>query len=629
MATPDESERAETIARLEAEEARDPALYSFRLGAQVVLADVFLSVLQVLPWALTIFMAVIVFPHPFFVWTGVATVLFIAWLLRPTFHIAGRKLSRKEAPQLFAAIDALRAKLDVPGRMEVHVDGGFNAGATETRGLLGLVGVRRVLTLGVPLLATLSRDQVLAVIGHELGHFSCRHGRLGHWLYRARVGWLAYASYVDDSDSPFDRAIAWYARQFVSYFGPLGFVHSRRCEYEADADAAATVGSAALAASLTRTAALSRLWAEAFPATLAQSQAETAHAPGDVYERFARAAREWPPAELERWVDDAMKAPPNWHDTHPGLAERLGALNETPRLPTADGGAGAELLGDAWPGLLAEFDGQWQRHEQPAWQIEHLRAKHIAQPLVAAPEKIAAAWPVDRQIARATALRAIKPAAGLTELRSLHARHPVHPGVLLACGVALLDEGDATGVALVERAAGDDPSYRVPAYERLAAYFDARGEAAQAEQWRLHRDRAVDRRGDAVAKFIGQVEDGRHGDDSLAPECRAVLAEAVSLDPCVETAWHVAGEVPLATAQSRKAGQLKVHALFLSVIQQEMERSGVDEEAVAARYQRALAALLPPNEQAIVPTFFSTEHPPVLVRPRPSLTPEAGRLIHF
>ena len=118
------------------------------------------------------------------------------------------------------------------GLSVAEFDAELNASAAETRGLFGVLGTRRVLTLGVPLLGTLSREELMAVIAHEYGHFSRRHGRLGHWLYRARVGWLRYAEHVDESDSTFYRAAAWYAARFVPYFSARSFVHSRQCEYE-------------------------------------------------------------------------------------------------------------------------------------------------------------------------------------------------------------------------------------------------------------------------------------------------------------------------------------------------------------------------------------------------------------
>jgi Zn-dependent protease with chaperone function len=534
--------------------------------------------------------------------------------------VPGRELRPHEAPQLFAAIEALRRQVDAPGSMRVHLDGEFNAGATETRGLLGVFGTRRVLTLGVPLLACLSRDEVLAILAHEFGHFSRRHGRLGPWLYRARVGWLEYARWVDESDSPFDRAAAWYARAFAPYFTTHGFIYSRRCEYEADADAAGAVGGPAFAAALVHVAVMSRMWEEGLPARLAGIRIESMQAPSDVHQRLTRAATEWPRAELQRWLNEAMAAPSGWTDTHPSLADRLGALHETPRLAETGPDAGPELLGDAWPAVCAEFDAQWQRRAQPSWTVRQLYAKHVVGPLLAAAAGTTAQWPIERQLFRARALRSERPAEGLAALRSLHASYPDQASVALAYGAALLEDGSTEGIPLLERAAAGDPAYRVPAYADLARHFERQGDGAQAAHWAMHRDRALERRGEAIAAFLAEVEGGRTGDDGLGPEQRALLADATRLDPCIAKAWHVGGDAPLATARSAAAGRLRVHALFLSMKPEEAERAGVDEDALAERYERTLAMLIPPHEHGVVRTLFATERTPGFLEARASLS---------
>jgi hypothetical protein len=98
---------------------------------------------------------------------------------------------RGQAAGLMALVEALRQRLDAPPIDEVRLDDeGFTAGVLE----LGLGffrwRTRRILCLGVPFLAAVDETALRAVTAHELGHFSRRHGRLGHWLYRARGAWL-------------------------------------------------------------------------------------------------------------------------------------------------------------------------------------------------------------------------------------------------------------------------------------------------------------------------------------------------------------------------------------------------------------------------------------------------------
>jgi hypothetical protein len=63
-----------------------------------------------------------------------------------------------------------------------------------------------------------------------------------------------------------------------------------------------------------------------------------------------------------------------------------------------------------------------------------------------------------------------------------------------------------------------------------------------------------------------------------------------------------------------------VHALFLSMKPEEAERAGVDEDALAERYERTLAMLIPPHEHGVVRTLFATERTPGFLEARASLS---------
>ena len=58
--------------------------------------------------------------------------------MRPGYRDSGKSIERKDAPELYAALDDLKTKLDVGGRMDVRLDDEVNASAREARGLFGL-----------------------------------------------------------------------------------------------------------------------------------------------------------------------------------------------------------------------------------------------------------------------------------------------------------------------------------------------------------------------------------------------------------------------------------------------------------------------------------------------------------
>ncbi|WP_405527425.1 M48 family metallopeptidase [Streptomyces canus] len=118
--------------------------------------------------------------------------LALAWSLRPRLNRLSdddRVLLRGDAPELFALVDEVAATLGTRGVDAVVVDVEANASVTH----LGLR--RRLLTLGLPLWEVLSPQQRIALLGHELGHFThgdTRHGMVVGTAFRSLSTWLYY-----------------------------------------------------------------------------------------------------------------------------------------------------------------------------------------------------------------------------------------------------------------------------------------------------------------------------------------------------------------------------------------------------------------------------------------------------
>jgi heat shock protein HtpX len=107
------------------------------------------------------------FPSPTIV-PGALLVL-VAVELRPRFGRRDRylqPLAREQAPTLFRLVDEVATAVGAPLPHELAVDDRFNASA----GTYGLRR-RRVMRIGLPLLAVLTPQERVALVGHELGHY--------------------------------------------------------------------------------------------------------------------------------------------------------------------------------------------------------------------------------------------------------------------------------------------------------------------------------------------------------------------------------------------------------------------------------------------------------------------------
>ncbi|WP_221347794.1 M48 family metallopeptidase [Streptomyces beigongshangae] len=137
-------------------------------------------------------------------WGGAGVVLgvflaVLAWTLRPRFSELPDDrplLGRADAPALFGLIDEVAAVVGTRGVDTVAVSAELNASVT-TYGIRG----RRLLTLGLPLWEILTPQERIAVLGHELGHYSngdTRHGLIIGNALRSLSIWRYFVAPTPD-----------------------------------------------------------------------------------------------------------------------------------------------------------------------------------------------------------------------------------------------------------------------------------------------------------------------------------------------------------------------------------------------------------------------------------------------
>lgn len=598
--------------------ASNPGRYRIRVTLMAVAGDALLTLAQIVPIVLPMAFGILLYPHPWFIVLGIAAAAFFVWINRPQLRVTGRKLERAEAPSLFAAVDEMRERLQVPGHLEIRLDDAFNASAGEGRGLFGVWGTRRVLVIGMPFLACLSRDDVLGIVAHELGHFSRRHGRLANWLYRAQMGWAHYA-HVDAgrTTSPFERATQWYARRFAPRFLTLSLVHSRACEYEADRDAASLVGETQFAHALTRVTLIAEHGWTAFQCQLHRWKQSLAEPPADYHARLRDEIDRQIARHGDEWLVRALAVASGWHDTHPSLADRLAALGRSAHFAAVRRSAGEELLGADWARIVAEFDAKWRAEHLPSWRLEHLAHQTVWAPLFESDrgEQMASR---EERLLRARALRLLEPAEGLAELSELHERFPDDADCAFAYAAALLREGNDAGIDIMHGVARREPAYSEAAYARLhrhaCASSDAEGEKRWGGRWQL----AAEALGAAGEAAIDAVRAGKVQPPHARADVLRFLGEAAGSDPAIAQAWLVDAEVPVTDGRAL-GGEIRVHVLMLQLRTQQLHAANDTEDRLRERYQAALASMVPSRELVLGLSFLTTEPLPEFVQAYPDV----------
>ncbi|MEU4219811.1 M48 family metalloprotease, partial [Actinoplanes sp. NPDC026623] len=269
----------------------------------------------------------------------IATVGVMAYATWRALHTRRREpigipVTRGDAPQLWALLDgaAAAAGTRAPDRVTIVADAA--AKIIERTHLLGLIGGRRDLYLGLPLLQAWDEAHLRAVAAHELGHFSPGLGRLAPLAYRGRVAVARTVPRISPRN-PAGQLLRAYARFYRRVDAPF----SRAQELAADRIAAEYAGRAGAVAVLRDLPALEALQ-RIFHAEYLGPGWQAGHVPDDIFGGFLRvlAARANDVAVLRAREPGAL---PAW-DTHPPVADRLAALTAHYAGIQAGSGAGGE-----------------------------------------------------------------------------------------------------------------------------------------------------------------------------------------------------------------------------------------------------------------------------------------------
>lgn len=250
---------------------------------------------------------------------------------RDRFTPPGPRLEPERHTDLFRVVREVAEATRQEMPADVFLIADVNAFVAQRGGVLG-VGSRRVMGVGLPLLAALDVHEFRAVIAHEFGHYEGGDTRLGPWVYRTRNAIGRTLEEVAKHSTVLVKPFEWYGMAFLR----ITHAVSRRQEYVADAVAARVAGAHAIASALRRLeragAGFSGYWSSEVSPVL-----EKGFRPPmlEGFRQFMNDPRVRDELDtlLTRSIEDGKSDP---YDTHPALRERLAALEQlADRLPSS------------------------------------------------------------------------------------------------------------------------------------------------------------------------------------------------------------------------------------------------------------------------------------------------------
>ncbi len=416
----------------------------------------------------------------------------------------GHRVTAATAPVLFAMLKSLRGELQVPSFDRVLITGYCNAGVSEVPRLGVLGWPRHYLTLGLPLLESLSADEVRAVLAHEFAHRSRRHARASGWVYRLRRTWEhVFENFRNKPHVAGQVSLRPLINKFIEWFWPRfnahAFVLSRAFEFEADAVAARVAGTEHVASSLLRVDLYDRLLSEKFWPDLWLEANRSAQPPTDVFLRLRDRLRAPPPAEAPTWLVQSFRWVTNNADTHPCLSARLRSLDRLPPgveraeypewPPVLLPNAAETLLGDSLETVRAAVQVRWEKDCAKHWQERHACAGALQDRLTRLDTAVPVASTEDLWDKAVVLMRLEGDAAAAPLLRELLAARPGHAPANFHLGRHLLAENDDRGIELLERAMAEDEDGVPTACDVLLAYAHRTGRTELIRELKARVDR--------------------------------------------------------------------------------------------------------------------------------------------
>lgn len=199
----------QVIERLECELRENPKAYHWKVKILAWLGNLYIAFgVVVLAVLLILACLSILVLKAFAIKIIIPVAIFLYVIIRSLWITVekpqGISIRSNDAPELFKIIDDLSLKLNSPNFHHVLITEDFNAAVVQIP-RLGIFGWHdNYLIIGLPLMQSLSIEQLTSVLAHEFGHLSKNHAKEANWIYRQRIRWAQLYMLVEQNASRID-----------------------------------------------------------------------------------------------------------------------------------------------------------------------------------------------------------------------------------------------------------------------------------------------------------------------------------------------------------------------------------------------------------------------------------------
>lgn len=569
------------IKRLEDYAAKNPKSYQYRVAALAALGYAYIVGLILLCILLPLLLlgALIVAPAIvlrilldllklwFIVLPGVAVFFsFLSGAIRSlTAKVPapeGNEIERKDAPQLFEFVEKTCGELEAQKPEKVLINDAFNA-SVVTIPRYGIFGRRVYLNLGLPLMYALSPEQFRAVLTHEIGHISGKHGAFSKWAYQLHETWRRFIESQELEQYKLSALYEKFVNWFFPYFSAYSFVLMRRHERDADADAARLVGAQFLGEALINLEVKGAMLSQDFWQKIFEENTREEKPPTELFSRMALTFRRHDAASETRDLRRFVEIKTDYGDTHPSLADRLKTIGywtagDLPKLPEPNEANAAEtFLGDLPAKYAAQFDREWREKISKNWKTNFDYLQNAQKRLAELEAKETLTVEETFEMAGLVAERRGN-AEAVPIVRRVLEMQPEHAEASYVLGAMLLQTDDESGLQHLNRAMHLDRRWQFAASEVAFNYLRLKGRHDEAKPYveLMENQQEIVRQAEIERSVVNPTDDFEP--HKFTDEILEKVVKKISYNEEIEAAFLVAKTL-------RHFPEIPLHVLYLTM----------------------------------------------------------------
>lgn len=571
------------IKNLEDYAAKNPQAYQYRVAALAALGYAYILGLIFLCILLPLLLVAALIINPEVVFRAFLELLKCWWILLPALAVffsflsgairsltakvpepAGNEIACSDAPELFAFVEKTCRALNAQTPEKILVNDDFNASVVTTP-RFGIFGRKVFLNLGLPLMYALSPEQFRAVVTHEIGHISGKHGKFSKWTYQLHETWNRFIESQELQEHKISFLYEKFVNWFFPYFTAYSFVLMRRHEREADAYTVQLAGAQPLGEALINLETKSAMLSEDFWQEVFEENTKQDNPPTELFSRMALAFRRGDAEKETKNLTKYIDIKTDYSDTHPSLSERLRTIGywtegNLPKLPEPNSENAAETFfsSNQLEKFTRQYDREWQEKVAKHWKTnyEYLQNSQKRLDELSRKERLTPEELFEK--AGLVAEKSGRNAEALPIILELLEIQPEHAEANYVLGGILLEQNDESGLEYLNKAMRLDTRFKMAASETAFNYLRLKGRHDEAKHYieTIENEQEIMQKAEAERKYLSATDSFEP--HQLPDEAVQALTKKLSYHEEIEAAYLVCKTV-------RYYPEIPLHVLFLTM----------------------------------------------------------------